>query len=176
MNRRPGQQILIAASAVVVLFSFFNFYDLDLRGTSEHDARKSCEAMQDANDRVPSGWCDVLGDGGASAWNTTLWFPLSTWPALAAAAALLIALAGARFPEDKVGFSAGEACAALGVVATVIMVGWLVGGSDDPFEFAIGFWMMLLGSVGLLLGAAMEVTAERGGGLAGAGTRPPSPF
>lgn len=161
MNLRPGQIVTLAAGVVLVIFSFFTFYDV---GGSDGDAlREQCESI-DVDD-VPAEFraeydaaCGVAD--GSSAWNMDLGFPLFTWPAILGlvVAGLLAANTFGNFePPEIAGFSLPQLLVALATSGALIMVGLLIMGTDDGQSWGIGFWFTLLGSLALLAGTLMEL-------------------
>lgn len=190
MNLRPTQIGVLAATAVVFLSSLlFVFYSVDDFGAaSASEIKEECEdldrsdfsgAERDAVDFT----CDLAEDGGVKAWNTDLFAPLSTWPALLAAGGLVLAgLAYFKGASPSVlGFSTSQLLTALGLAASIIMAGWLIEGGQDGFELGTGFWLMLLGSIGWTVASVLDAKAESGPGagpgMPGApGQAPPSPF
>lgn len=74
----------------------------------------------------------------------------------------LAVFTGKRLPDSLAGFTPGQFVMALSNPAALIMFGFLIQGADETFAFAIGFWMMLLGSMAMLVGAAMNVRDDAG--------------
>lgn len=182
MNLRPGQMIALGAAAIVVIFSFLTFAKVDtFNGTDMSDIRDTyCKDRDQLNDQTKK-LCDFLGDGNFSAWKTDYKMPLTTWPAVLAAVVLVLgglAAMGKSLPDQILGFSPGQLMAALAASAALIMVFFLIGGTDDEMSWGIGFWFMLVGSVAMAVGAFMELQAEGGGGGGGgrAAAAGPTPF
>jgi hypothetical protein len=178
MNLRPGQMIALGAAAVVVIFSFFAFMKVDsFNGTDIDDVRDYCKDKDQLDDSTKK-LCDFIGDGKFSVWKTDFRFPLSTWPAVLAGVVLVLgglAATGKSLPDQILGFSPGQLMAGLSVSAALMMVFHLIGGTEDEMSWGIGFWFMLLGSVGMAVGTMMELQAEGGGG-GGHSATGPSPF
>ncbi len=146
-----GEIVIIASGAVAFLFSFFNFYKVDFGGETE----------------------------GTSAWGDGL-FPIATFVAVfglvMALQIVLTKFANMNLPAKIVDFTWPQVHLILGVFSALIMLGYLIiekGGLD----FGIGFWLMLLGSIGLVVGAVL-LRNEQGAAAAapGTGTAPPTPF
>jgi hypothetical protein len=175
--------IVLAASAAVLIFSFFNFLELgDVNGTSPGDLKDQCKSLPDDVPKAVDVVCDLAKHGGTSAWNTDLYFPLSAWPAIIAAVVLIVtALATftqVQLPPRIVGFSPGELLFGLSVAATIVMFGWLIDSNlSEDFDKGIGFWIALLGSAAMAVGTAMELK-DAGAGVARSGGNgaAPSPF
>jgi hypothetical protein len=115
---------------------------------------------------------DVYED--RNAWGEFL-FPLLTLPAVVglimAAHVLLTAFGGVQLPARVLGLDASRLHLVLGAYATAVMVCFLI--SDSGFQGSspdrsAGFWLMLLASIGLLVGAVMMRNTDGGG--AGTGT------
>jgi hypothetical protein len=106
-----------------------------------------------------------------SAWSSGS-FPLLTLPAILgvvmAAQVLVSAFAnGVKLPDRVLEFSWTQVHVALGIWAALMMVCFLVGeagvsarGASISPSKGIGFWLMLLGAIGLAVGAVMR-TQER---------------
>jgi hypothetical protein len=96
-----------------------------------------------------------LGD--TSAWGSPLLFPLATLPALLAALSAVVIglkLAGVSLPANVLGFTWPQIHLELGFFAALIAVCWLITdtlGADRK----IGFWLILIGSIGSLVGAIL---------------------
>lgn len=192
MNLRPGQIVVLAAGAVLLVFSFFSFYELDFTAggdISDAQIEQVCSQLDDldlsaATDEEASGVRLLCSNrDGASAWNTDLNAPLSLWPVLIGVVVALLVVADAFTnvdPPEVAGFSAPQLAAALAFSGASIMLGFLVMGTEQGQEFGIGFWFLLLGSVALLVGAVMELLQGPAGsvrpvpGRPGDGT-PPGP-
>src|SRR5262245_3271405 len=125
----------MASGAVALIFSFFDFYKVD----------------------SPFG-----GSSGSSAWASGL-FPIATYiPIIGVIMGVGVALtvfAGTTMPDKVVGFTITQLHLILGFFALLIGVGFLIrnkGGAD----FGVGFWFLLIASVGLFVGAILEVTQK----------------
>jgi hypothetical protein len=139
-----AQLIVVVSAAVTLLFSFFPF--LGVGGFDEADT---------------------------NAWGSGV-FPLATYPAvIAVVIGVLVALtafAGVKLPERVLSYSWPQIYAAAALFALVIMLGWLIldkGGSSLKY----GAVLMLIGTVGLVLGTTMELLGKGANVL----TRPAAP-
>lgn len=137
--------IEMISGAVILLFSFFDFFK--------------------------------LGNFGESAWGSGF-FPIATFVALfgvvVAGQLVLTQLAGVDLKAGFVGFSWQQVRLALSFFAALLMVGYLVvdkGGLD----FGIGFFFMLLGAAGLLVGSIMERTMGTARTVSFGGGQGPTP-
>lgn len=158
---KPSHIVLMASGAVTFLFSFFAFF-------SWEDGR---------DEETFNAWDGDVG---------TMF--MATWPALAglAVAGLVAAVAfgNANLPDRILTFSIEQWYFILSLVGAVIMVGYLLGGGMPDLgelepDKGFGFWLMLLGSLGLVAGSVMElldVSPSSGGGGGGGTSQPPSPF
>ena len=131
---KPAKIVLIASGAVTFLFSFLPFFDPDF-GSSEN------------------GWS---GDAG------TLF--MATWPALfgliIAGLTAAVVFGNVALPDRLLSFTWKQVNFVLAFTAVVIMVGYLLGGGFPDVggvSKGIGFWLMLLGSIGLIVGAVMDL-------------------
>lgn len=179
MNLRPGQIVILAAGVILVIFSFLTFYDVS---GSDADALDSQCDQIDSTDRsdIPDEFQDEYDQAvsacglldGTTAWSTQFGMPLFTWPALIglAVAGLVAADAFSNFdPPEVAGFSAPQLLTALAFSGALMMVGFLIMGTEDGQEFGIGFWFMLLGSLALLAGTVMELLQGPAGSVRAAG-------
>ena len=104
-------------------------------------------------------------------------FPLATYPAvIAVVIGVLVALtafAGVKLPERVLSYSWPQIYAAAALFALVIMLGWLIldkGGSSLKY----GAVLMLIGTVGLVLGTTMELLGKGANVLTRPATPPPA--
>jgi len=130
---KPGQIVLMASGAVMLIFSFFEFYK-------------------------PAS--PFTGDG-INAWDTDGFFPLTWWPVLfGVAIAVLVALrvfASVSLPDQVLSFSWKQIYFVLAFASFVIMLGFLFVDIGGLLDKAVGYWFMLLASVGLLVGSVLEL-------------------
>lgn len=111
-------------------------------------------------------WIDVGFGGGLNAWDSGF-FPTYTLVAiLGAAMAVLVALeafAGTKLPNEVFGFTWPQIHLALAVYTALLSLSFLIvdkGGAD----MGIGFFLSLVASAGLVVGAVM-LRNERPGGV-----------
>ncbi len=125
-----AQLVVLVSAVVVLLFSFFPF--LGVSGVEDADR---------------------------NAWGSGM-FPLATYPALIAAGiGVLVALSvfgGVKLPGRVLGYSWPQIYAAAGVFALLIMLGWLIT-DKGGWSLQFGAILMLLGSIGLVVGTTMEL-------------------
>lgn len=156
---KPSQIVLMASGAVTLVFSFLAFYKVDYGFGSDSESFNA--------------WS---GDAG------TLF--LATWPALfgLAIGGLVAAtvFGNVSLPERILTFSWKQIYFVLAFAGFIIMLGYLLGGgAPDGVDKGFGFYLMLLGSIGLLAGSVMELldgdsaTPNAGPGTSGGA---PNPF
>jgi hypothetical protein len=104
--------------------------------------------------------------GGRSAWASGR-FPLATLlPLYGLVMALQIALtkyASVKLPESVLGFTWEQIHVALGAMAALMAIGWLL---TDTGTKQIGMWIEILGGFALVVGAVM-LQRERNPGVIG---------
>ena len=153
-NLKPSQIVLLASGAVLFLFSFFAFISISGFGASRS-------------------W---------NAWSGDFFFPLSTWPALLglAVAALVAATAfgNVSLPDRVLTMTWPQVVFAAAFASVAILIGFLIMGAPGGASFGFGFWLMLLGSIGLTVGAVMELLDADGSSSrpAGGQQQPPTSF
>jgi hypothetical protein len=132
---KPGQIVLMASGAVMLIFSFFAF-------------------VKASN---PFGGDDVT----RNAWSSDAGFPLTWWPVLfGVVIAVLVALtvfANISLPSEVLGFSWKQIYFVLAFASFVILFGFLLTDFGASLDKGIGFWFMLLASIGLLVGSVLEL-------------------
>lgn len=129
----PGEIVTMAGGAATIVFSLLAFF--------------------------------VVPGGGPSfnAWDTGL-FPIATYATFAGLISggtiALRRFANVRLPANVGGFSWEQVHLLLGIFAGLIMGGYLI--SDKGFDYGIGFWGVLAGTVALIVGAVMMPKERHG--------------
>lgn len=101
-------------------------------------------------------------NSGASAWDGDAGAFATTTPAilgLVLVVWIVLGMAGVSLPEDVLTFNHDQLKATWGIGAFGIMLSWLLtdfGGADK----GAGFWLMLLGSVAMAVGAVMALLGK----------------
>src|SRR4051812_34170502 len=124
----PAEITVLAGAGVVLIFSFLSFYEISLGGFSDS----------------------------TNAWGTGL-FPLATLiVAFAVVAGLLVGLEliGVDVPDRIATFSRSQLLLVCGGFATLQSLAFLIV-DHSAADLGIGFYLMLLGSVAVLVGAIM---------------------
>jgi len=146
--------IILAAGAVMLIASFLTFYEFKVFGASVSS----------------TAWG---GDTGLKMW------PLAWWPVLfgvlMAVHVALTTFANVKLPEKILDFTWTQIHFVLGAVSAVLMLCFLLQKfpSVSP-DKGIGFWLMLLASAGLVVGAVLRM--QESPSAAGPGTTPPTSF
>jgi hypothetical protein len=148
----PAEIVILAAGVVAFVFSFLPFYKAPT---------------------VSVAGITVHGGASVSAWGRGL-FPVATlipiFGIIMAAQIAVAKWASVRLPEHVLGFTWEQIHVALGLFAALLAICYLIvdkGGAD----FGFGFFLVLIGAIGLAVGAIM-LQLERAGaagspGLAG---------
>lgn len=123
--------------------------------------------------------------------------PLSIWPALlalvVAGATAATAFANVKLPDNVLSFTTKQLLGALSLIAFLIMFGILIGGAEGLYEtggsspeddewlqlgfrWGIGFWLMLAGTAGLVVGSVMDLKDESSSPVGASPNQPPMPF
>ena len=143
--------VMLAGSVVAFIFSFLAFYK--------------------------------FGDDGQSAWSGDAFAFATAVPAilaLALAVVIVLELVGVDLPGEVLTFNWSQIKATWGIAAFGIMLSWLTvdsGGADK----GIGFWLMMLGSIAMAVGAIMALlgkgteTVKLGGASSTSDAAPPPP-
>ena len=123
----PAGIVIVAGGVVILIASFLAFYS--------------------------------YGSHSASAWSTSFGlFPLATLPALLglimAVQVVLTTFADVSLPAKVVGFDWKQIHLLFGIQAALLMVCFLIL-DNSVLSFGIGFWLMLLASIALVVGAVM---------------------
>lgn len=96
---------------------------------------------------------------GFNAWDTNALAFATTVPAILAlvmAVWIGLELAGVALPADVLTFNSAQLKATWGVAAAGIMLSWITVDGDK----GIGFWLMLLGSIAMAVGAVMALLGK----------------
>ena len=136
-NPTPGEIVVMAGAAVALLFSFFPFYKVEVLDTTDN----------------------------TSAWGSGL-FPVATLiPIFAVIAGVLVALvrfANVQYPPGGfLGFGYGSLILALTFFAAVVAVAFLIVDRSAATSFGFGYWFVLIGAVGSLVGAILMMNETR---------------
>jgi hypothetical protein len=147
----PGEIVIMAAGAVALIASFLPFYSADFAGD-------------------PNSWESGL-------------FPVATFiPLFAIAAAVLVAIT--RFGNvtltNVVGFGKAQLLLALTFFSAILSLGFLIlDYAELDLDRGVGFWLLLLSSIGAVVGAVLIIAeANRPqvrGAVPGTGVPPPPP-
>lgn len=133
----PSALVIMIAGAVVLAGSFLAFY----QAPSFHYGGIS------------------VGGGSRNAWSSDLFFPVTILPVLLgvvmAVQVALTTFADVSLPERVLGLTWDQLHLAFGAQATIMMLAFLVQ-DRSGLSIGIGFWLMLLASIGLLVGAVMR--------------------
>jgi hypothetical protein len=149
----PAGIVIVVAGAVALIASFLAFYKYSYGGVALSQADRN--AARAAGINIPGGSSQSY-----SAWSNSgfLLFPLAILPALLGVImALQVALttfADVKLPERVLGFDWKQIHLVFGIQAALLMLAYLLvdkGGAS----YGIGFWLMLLASIGLVVGAVM---------------------
>ncbi|MEO6988653.1 MAG: hypothetical protein ABI239_08390 [Aquihabitans sp.] len=130
---KPSQIVLMASGAVAFVFSFLPFFEINYGFSSES----------------VNAWS---GDGGTlfiASWTAV--FGLIVGGLVAA-----VVFGNVSLPERILTFSWKQIYFVLSFAGFIIMLGYLIGGPSGA-DKGFGFWLMLLGSIGLLAGSVMEL-------------------
>lgn len=129
MDNKPttAEIIIMASGAVMLLFSFFNWFE------------------------------SSFGGGGISAWNGDAFPLFTYVPLIGIIAAGTLAakrFAGTKLPA-VMGLTWQQIYLVLGVFAVLLTVGILLTFGGEGVDTGIGLYLCLLGSIGLVVGAVM---------------------
>lgn len=144
----PSTWTILAGGVVVLIGSFPNFYEISAGGFTD----------------------------GRNAWSGDLFFPVTIIPVLCGVLmALHVGLttfADVKFPDRLVGFGWTQLHLALGFQAAIMMVAFLIQ-DKQGFDIALGFWLMLLGSIALIVGAVLRTREPAAPAAGGPPSAPP---
>ena len=148
---KPGQIVLMASGAVMLIFSFFAFVSLNAFGASKD----------------------------FSAWSGDAFFPLSWWPVLfgviIAGVVAVGVFADVKLPSEVLTFNWKQIYFVLAFTSFVILVSFLLFDFSNSFDRGIGYWFMLLASIGLIVGSVMELM-DKSSTSGQSGQGPATPF
>jgi len=130
-NPTPGEIVVMAGAGLALIFSFLPFYKIEVANFSDN----------------------------SSAWDSGL-FPVATLiPIFAVIAGVLVALV--RFgnvqypPGGFLGFTRNTLLLALTFFAAILAVAYLIADKPAATSLGFGYWFVLIGAVGSLVGAAL---------------------
>ena len=136
-NATPGEILVMAGAGVGLIFSFLPFYKIEILNTSDS----------------------------TSAWGAGL-FPVATLiPIFAAIAGVMVALVrfgNVRYPPGGfLGFGWNSLLLALTFFAMVLAVAFLIANKPAATSLGFGFWLVLIGAVGSLVGAVVMMNEAK---------------
>jgi len=137
----PAGIVILVAGLVVLIGSFLAFYKISILG---HSASWNA-------------WSSETG---------LLLFPLTTFIVLFAVLmgahiAVTAFASNVRLPDRILGFTWNQVHLVLALQATILMFTYLIR-NKGGLDFGAGFWLMLLGSIGLLVGAILRTREPAG--------------
>jgi hypothetical protein len=135
-NPTPGEIVLMAGAGVALLFSFFPFYRLEVGDFTDN----------------------------TSAWGSGL-FPLATlipiFAVIAGVLVLLVRFANVQYPASGfLGIPWNSLLLTLTFFSALLAVAFLIK-DRQGLSFGFGFWFVLIGAVGSLVGAVMMSTEAK---------------
>jgi hypothetical protein len=98
-------------------------------------------------------------DRGGNAWDTDFLAFATTVPAILALVMgvwVVLELLGVSLPEDVLTFDRAQLKTTWGIAAAGIMLSWITTDADK----GIGYWLMLLGSIAMAVGAVMALLGK----------------
>jgi hypothetical protein len=133
-NPTPGEIVVMAGAGLALIFSFLPFYKIEVGNFSDN----------------------------TSAWGAGL-FPVATLiPIFAVIAGVLVALV--RFgnvqypPGGFLGFTWSTLLLGLTFFAAILAVAFLIADKPAATSLGFGFWFVLIGAVGSLVGAVLMMS------------------
>lgn len=136
-NPTPGEIVVMAGAGVALIFSFLPFYKVEIGNFTDD----------------------------TSAWGSGL-FPLATLiPIFTVVAGVLVALV--RFgnvhypPGGFLGFGWHQLLLALTFFAAIIAVAYLIVDKGTATSLGFGYWLVLIGAVGSMVGAILMMNEAR---------------
>jgi hypothetical protein len=154
----PAAIVIVAAGAVALIASFLAFYKYSYGGAPAALSQAEINAARAAGITLPGS----LGGGSTSysAWsnNGFLLFPLAILPALfGVIMALQVGLtnfANVKLPDRVLGFDWTQIHLLLAIQSALLMLCYLLV-DKSGLSYGVGFWLMLVASIGLVVGAVM---------------------
>jgi hypothetical protein len=136
-NPTPGEIVLMAGAGLTLLFSFFPFYKVEIGNFSDN----------------------------TSAWQPGL-FPVATlitiFAVIAGVLVALVRFANVQFPPTGfVGIGWNQLLLALTFFSALLAVAYLIVDKPTGQSFGFGFWFVLIGAVGSLVGAILMSTEAK---------------
>jgi hypothetical protein len=136
-NPTPGEIVVMAGAGVALIFSFLPFYSTEFGNFSDD----------------------------TSAWGSGL-FPVATLiPIFAVIAGVLVALvrfANVHYPPGGfLGFNWSTLLLALTFFSAILAVAFLVNDRPVGTDLGFGFWLVLIGAVGALVGSILIMNETR---------------
>ena len=130
-NPTPGEIVVMAGAGLALIFSFLPFYKIEVGDFSDN----------------------------TSAWGAGL-FPVATLiPIFAVIAGVLVALVrfgNVRYPPGGfLGFTWNTLLLGLTFFAAILAVAFLIADKPAATSLGFGFWLVLIGAVGSLVGAVL---------------------
>ncbi|HEX9504378.1 MAG TPA: hypothetical protein VGA62_00065 [Acidimicrobiia bacterium] len=134
-NPTPGEITILAAGAVALIFSFFDFY------------KSASISVGNA----------TYGGGGISVWSSGL-FPVATlmviFVVIMAVVVALTRFGNVALPDPPFALSWNQIHLMLGFFAALYALTWLIK-SKGGVDFGIGFWFILIACIAALVGAVL---------------------
>jgi hypothetical protein len=136
-NPTPGEIVVMAGAGLTLIFSFLPFYKVEIGNFTDD----------------------------TSAWGSGL-FPVATLiPIFAVVAGVLVALvrfANVRYPPGGfLGFGWHPLLLALTFFAAVVAVAYLIVDKGAATSLGFGYWFVLIGAVGSMVGAILMMNEAR---------------
>jgi hypothetical protein len=130
-NPTPGEIVVMAGAGLALIFSFLPFYKIEILNVSDN----------------------------TTAWGSGL-FPVATLiPVFAVIAGVLVALVrfgNVQYPAGGfLGFTWNTLLLALTFFAAILAVAYLIADKGVATSLGFGYWFVLIGAVGSLVGAVL---------------------
>jgi hypothetical protein len=137
----PAGIVILVAGTIAFLASFLAFYKF-------------------TTPTIHFGSTTVGGSKSFNAWSQDAFFPLSALPALfgliMAVQIAVTTFADVSLPKKVLGFDWKQIHLLLGIQGALLMICFLVR-DNSVLDFGLGFWLMLLASIALVIGAVIAV-------------------